>query len=671
VLTAVIAEQLTFVTEKHQLLLANHFRGRPGCTTTDAMHLLVNTIKMSWRAGKVISALFLDIEGAFPNAVPSHLEHNLRKCRIPRKIVDFIHNILWGRVTTLKFDGYMSEPINIDNGIGQGNLLSMGIYQYYNTDLLDIPKDEGESVMAYIDNSVMIAITDTFQEVHEKLLSMMTREGGAGKWSTIHNSPLEYSKLALVDFAHSSSSKQRVPLSLPQIEIHPSKSTKYLGVIFDQNLNWKEQHAHAIGKGTSWAMQIKWLAKPIWGLTPSYARKLYVSVAIPKVLYVIDIWYAPPYDDGQRQYGMIKITRQLVTIQRSGALAITGGLCTLVTDALAATAFLLPAALLVDKWCHRAAMHLAMLPEKYLLYGTICNKITGKIQKHKSPINDLLAAYRHDPRKIEKIPAVARDPMLQGILPFAVSIAENREDSIREAENASEEVQVFMDGSAINGKVGVAAMLTRAGNPPRTLHFNLGPENEHMVHEAELVGILLGMHLISTERHSSTSYVIGVDNQAAIQAFHSMLRNPGHHLAREILRITNQVQKRRRKGNYKLIIRWTAGYKGITGNEKVDRKAKKAVEGKTSDKKLLPSYLRKSLLINPAARKRAHHKGLMKIWKKDWKTSAWGKRAACLDRSTPSKKFLKAISQKELSRIDASRIAQFRIGTAPVNQYLS
>jgi len=243
----------------------------------------------------------------------------------------------------------------------------------------------------------------------------------------------------------------------------------------------------------------------MWGLTLSYARKLYISVAIPRVLYAIDIWCAPPYDDGQRQYGTIKITRQLATIQRLGALAITGGLHTSATDALDATAFLLPAVLLVDKWCHRAAMCLAMLPEKHPLYGTIRNKITGKIQKHKSPINNLLAAYRHDPRKIEKIPAVARDPMLQGVLPFAVSIAENREDSIREAENASEEVQVFTDSSAINGKVGAAAMLTRAGNPPHTLHFNLGPENEHTVHKVELVGILLRMHLISTERHGSTS----------------------------------------------------------------------------------------------------------------------------------------------------------------------
>ena len=240
VLMAIVASQLTFITEKHQLLPANHFGGRPGRTMTDAMHLLANTIKASWRAGKVTSALFLDIKGAFPNVVPSHLEHNLHNCKVPRKIMDFIHNMLRDQVTALKFDGYMSELIKIDNGIGQGDLVSMGIYQYYNADLLDIPKEEGESAMAYVDDSVMIATADTFAEAHKKLRDMMTREGRVTDWSTQHNSPLKYSKLALVDFTHSQSTKRREPLRLPQIEVHPSKSAKYLGVIFDQNLDWKE-----------------------------------------------------------------------------------------------------------------------------------------------------------------------------------------------------------------------------------------------------------------------------------------------------------------------------------------------------------------------------------------------------------------------------------------------
>jgi hypothetical protein len=45
VLTAIIANQLTYFAEKHQLLPSHHFGGRPGRTTTDAMHLLTYKIK--------------------------------------------------------------------------------------------------------------------------------------------------------------------------------------------------------------------------------------------------------------------------------------------------------------------------------------------------------------------------------------------------------------------------------------------------------------------------------------------------------------------------------------------------------------------------------------------------------------------------------------------------
>jgi len=325
-----------------------------------------------------------------------------------------------------------------------------------------------------------------------------------------------------------------------------------------------------------------------------------------------------------------------------------------VTDTLDATAFLLPAPKLADKWCHRVPIRLAMLPEEHPLHRIVHNKISGKIKHHKSPLNNLLAAYRHDPREIEKTPVTVRNPALQDKLPFAISIADNREDSIREAEDTSEVVQVFTDGLAIDSKVGAAAILTREGNPPCALHLQLGPKSKHTVHEAELVGILLGLHLISTEKHGSTSFALGVDNQPAIKAFQSALRSPGHHLARETLRIANQVQKQKRKGNYKLTIRWTAGHEGIEGNEDIDRKAKRAAKGKTSDKKTLPFYLRKRLLINPAAVKWAHHKRQMKMWKEGWKASVRGKYAAHLDGSTPSRKFLNSISQTELSRIDAS-----------------
>lgn len=71
VVIGIVTEQLTYLVEEFQLLLAMYFGGRPRCTTSDAMHLLMNKIKTSWRAGKVTSVLFLDIEGAFPNVLCS------------------------------------------------------------------------------------------------------------------------------------------------------------------------------------------------------------------------------------------------------------------------------------------------------------------------------------------------------------------------------------------------------------------------------------------------------------------------------------------------------------------------------------------------------------------------------------------------------------------------
>ena len=84
----------------------------------------------------------------------------------------------------------------------------MVMYQFYNVDLLDIPGKDGESAIAYVDDTLLLATAHNFHDTHSKLKDMMTREGGVDEWSLAHNSPLEYSKLALIDFAHRNSRKE-------------------------------------------------------------------------------------------------------------------------------------------------------------------------------------------------------------------------------------------------------------------------------------------------------------------------------------------------------------------------------------------------------------------------------------------------------------------------------
>lgn len=103
----------------------------------DAIHLLTHKIKAAWRKGQVVSVLLLDIEGAFPNAVPECLLHNMKKRCIPDAYIQFTKCQLEDRKTKLSFDDFTSEWLAIDNSAGQGDPASMFDYLIYNTDLID------------------------------------------------------------------------------------------------------------------------------------------------------------------------------------------------------------------------------------------------------------------------------------------------------------------------------------------------------------------------------------------------------------------------------------------------------------------------------------------------------------------------------------------------------
>jgi hypothetical protein len=114
----------------------------------------------------------------------------------------------------------------------------MALYQFYNADLVEIPNGcKSEYAGAYVDDTIIAVSAKTFENMHETLKDMMTCENGAIEWAKKHKLPFEFNKLALIDFVHSCRSIARPLLALPNITISPSKSTKYLGIILDQNLN--------------------------------------------------------------------------------------------------------------------------------------------------------------------------------------------------------------------------------------------------------------------------------------------------------------------------------------------------------------------------------------------------------------------------------------------------
>ena len=83
--------------------------------------------------------------------------------------------MLADRNTKLQFDDYMSDWVEIDNGIGQGDPLSMILYLYYNADILDIPTRRGQATVAFIDDANLYAEGDTYKEEYDSLREMLLK----------------------------------------------------------------------------------------------------------------------------------------------------------------------------------------------------------------------------------------------------------------------------------------------------------------------------------------------------------------------------------------------------------------------------------------------------------------------------------------------------------------
>jgi hypothetical protein len=285
--TSLLANFLSHLCESRNLLPANQFGGRPGRMTTDSLHLLTYKVKEAWRNGKVASALFLDVQGAFPNVVKEVLLHNMRLRGVPTVCTDIIDLMLTGRSTRLSFDDYISEIINIVNGNNQGCPLSMILYAFYNCPLIEIAKQPSkkELVLGFVDDVGLLAIGHDFTETHHTLREMMERPGGAFEWSWTHNSPFELTKLAIVDFTLRKHKAANLPLfcrnSGKATTVEAKNIYRFLGVLLEPNLKWSAQTEGALATATRWVNLVRRIAKTASGLSSKALRQLYLAVAQP------------------------------------------------------------------------------------------------------------------------------------------------------------------------------------------------------------------------------------------------------------------------------------------------------------------------------------------------------------------------------------------------------
>jgi len=490
---------------------------------------------VSWRKKQEVVALFLDMKGAFPNTVPDVLIHDMRRYGVPKEITDWIGDKMMGRETVIAFDNYKSSPIAVDNGADQGCNLSMFIYRFYNASQIEAAigrKDE--LTMNYANDATLVTAAPTIQEAAEKIRDLFQRWGGPGEWGRTHFSKYKFRKFIAmlmlrrwIDDPEGGNKKVKHPPLTIQIddehEVTTSKLHKYLGVIMDNKLRFKEHVAYALAKGTKWAGQVKRFSKMARGMHGTHGRTIYQAVALPSMLYVADVWCTPPVkiNSGKHTRGMGGANAKLETVQRKAALQVTGALRTTPSDLLFAHADLVPLKEHIKIVCQWAALQLATLPEEHLLSQIVKKATKCRPKKHPALIHDILHMANLGKKRVEMIATLLRPPRWK--CKMKTIIPKLREDTSRGKREDESDIRIYTDGSGQQGRIGAAAALVYGFRPVKVARYHLGSETRHTVYEGECVGQILALCLLqqSNLNLNRATVMITTDNQATVLAHRS------------------------------------------------------------------------------------------------------------------------------------------------------
>jgi len=506
----------------------------------------------------------------------------------------------------------------------------------------------------------------------------MERRDGGFNWGRDHNSNFEISKVAVMHCQPNVRKPTNRPypvLWLRGKAIKEVESYKYLGVHVDGQLRWRIQENEAMAKATSYIMMFHRLTCMNLGIQPRLMQQLYISVAIPKMTYTLDVWFVPLHKkEGRRNNsGSVRALRSMGKIQRIAMQAITGGLWTSPNDLLDAHARVLPVNLMLERICHAAVVRIATLSKSHPLQSMVWEYSKTMAKTCLSPLQKLVECFNIKPRRFETIKPDPLPPTYKRV--FMVTIADSKEESIKWDAEDNSDVKIYTDGSGFEGNVGAAAALYRKGSEEleKILHFHLGSLKKHTTFEGEAVGSILAAWMLQGRPEvGQTKITSYTDSQAFIKATGVRKSGPGQYLVMEYLGLMetmgNNTDIPYPTDTTKFALNWVAAHEGVMGNEKVDEEAKRAVQGESSPPEELPPILHKRLPYSASAVKQEFAEVQKARWKEAWRDSPRFARFQHIDPDFPFNKFRKLSDR--LSRSQASLLMQLRTGHILLNSYL-
>ncbi|GFS67468.1 RNA-directed DNA polymerase from mobile element jockey [Trichonephila clavipes] len=277
----VILARLNDHLERENILILEQHGFRPRLSTSHQLLRVVEFIKEGNNKDECKAAVFLDIQKAFDRVWHTGLLFKLITYKIPPPLIYLLNSYISDRSFTVKINRTFSQLKKINAGVAQGSILAPTLFNLYVNDII---KNSNTIICMYADDTAILSrhrnLDTLVENINEHLAHLET-------WFSVWKIALNSSKTEAVFF-----SKRKPPpeITLQNQRIPWSQHTKYLGVIVDKNLTFRQHITYIRDKFKNTTRKLYSLICRKSQLNRHNKLLIYTLIMKPLLTYASPVW---------------------------------------------------------------------------------------------------------------------------------------------------------------------------------------------------------------------------------------------------------------------------------------------------------------------------------------------------------------------------------------------
>ena len=568
VMEKLVVNRLQWYLERFQLLNSVQSGFRKNRSTSDQLVRLQDTVVRQVNNNGFVLCVFLDMEKAFDMVWRKGLMIKLKQLGINGRMFTWIEEFLSDRTIQVRVGSMLSSVYTLENGTAQGSTISPTVFLEMIDDLPDCTNEVDTSLFA--DDSML---SKAGRSLPSLVSSMQKALDAVQVWCESWGFKISVDKTVAVLFTKR---VKMAPFSLTIAgkPIKIEKSAKFLGLVWDGRLSWKDHIDFVTAKCQKRLNLMRSVSGTKWGADAKTLRTIYVML----IRSVID--YGSIVYDSASQCQLERLEK----VQNQAMKLICGSMRGTSTAALQVESGLMPLSLRRHSLQIRFAVKVTSTGN-HVARQAFNDHWTTHYGKYTDRTSPMVVKVREFFGALDKV--IVRSPTWSLIPPWKVRLPEidtslTKQVSKHDAPDIlaalareliasyGDRTQIFTDASrSTDGRVGIGLTV----RPPMGGGWS---DIEHSVRITDNVSVYAGELFAIRTALECAKRIFDITGQSTFVIFSDSLSSVqsverGHSLARPNL--FNQIIEALHGSEIDTVIVWVPSHVGISGNETADRLA--------------------------------------------------------------------------------------------------